>query len=76
MTTAPHHHSSTGRPTSLPLVYDQNQGDPTETSSATPPQLPFPVAGQARSLLANVTPGYYVRAAGTLQKYPADLVHP
>lgn len=73
---APNHHSSTGRPPSLPLVYDQSQAGPTEASSATPPQLPFPVAGQARSLLANVTPGYYVRAAGTLQKYPADLVHP
>lgn len=76
ITAAPNHHSSTGRPPSLPLVYDQSQAGPTEASSATPPQLPFPVAGQARSLLANVTPGYYVRAAGTLQKYPADLVHP
>ncbi|KAJ4418872.1 hypothetical protein N0V82_005319 [Gnomoniopsis sp. IMI 355080] len=64
---------STGRPPPLPLAYSQGQG---AGASATPPQLPFPVSGQARSLLANVTPGYYVRAAGTLQKYPADLVHP
>lgn len=63
----------TGRPPSMSLVYDQAQG--TEAST-TPPQLPFPVTAQSRSLLANVTPGYYVRAAGTLQKYPADFVHP
>lgn len=57
----------TGRPPSISLVYDRARG---AQASATPPQLPFPVAGQYRTLLANVTPGYYVRAAGTLQNYP------
>lgn len=64
---------STGRLPSMPLVYDRARG---VKASYTPPQLPFPVAGQSRNLLANVTPGYYVRAAGTLQRYPVDLVRP
>lgn len=56
------------RPDSAPLVYDRARGAAASTQTV---QLPSP-----RDLTAPLATGYYVRAAGTLQRYPAGLIRP
>ncbi|CAN8096455.1 unnamed protein product [Discula destructiva] len=57
----------TARPPSIPLAYDRARGGAPEAAAAL---LPDP-----RTLAGQLSTGYYVRAAGTLQRYPAGLIH-